>query len=148
MKLLAVLFATLCLSTTSIEWKSDFAQTKAEAKRTNKFILITFSGSDWSAPCAKFEREIFKTNAFEQLSEQRLILLRADFPRLEKNKLTSRQLHHNRALAELYNIQGKFPLTVLLNANGKLLKTWDGYPDSLTPLSFMAELDAATAAYR
>ena len=35
----------------------------------------------------------------------------------------------NDALADKYNPEGKFPYTLLLDANGKVLKAWDGYPD-------------------
>jgi len=41
--------------------------------------------------------------------------------------LPREQAQHNEALAEKYNPDGKFPLTLLLDANGKVIKTWDGY---------------------
>jgi hypothetical protein len=31
-------------------------------------------------------------------------------------------------MADKYNAQGKFPYTLLLDADGKVLKTWDGLP--------------------
>ncbi len=37
-------------------------------------------------------------------------------------------MDHNNALAEQYNPQGKFPFTVLLDNNGKVLKQWEGFP--------------------
>jgi len=32
-------------------------------------------------------------------------------------------------LADKYNPDGKFPYTLLLDENGKVLDTWDGYPN-------------------
>jgi len=31
-------------------------------------------------------------------------------------------------LAEKYNSEGAFPYTLLLDADGKILKTWSGFP--------------------
>jgi hypothetical protein len=44
-------------------------------------------------------------------------------------------------LADQYNPQGKFPLTLLLNADGKVLKLWDGYP-ALKPEDFSSQIKA------
>jgi hypothetical protein len=32
-------------------------------------------------------------------------------------------------LADKYNPDGKFPYTLLLDANGNILKSWDGFPN-------------------
>ena len=34
----------------------------------------------------------------------------------------------NEALAEKYNEKGFFPLTILMDANGKVIKEWQGKP--------------------
>ncbi|MBS1567271.1 MAG: thioredoxin family protein, partial [Bacteroidetes bacterium] len=34
----------------------------------------------------------------------------------------------NDAMADQYNSKGDFPLTVLLDANGRVLKSWNGLP--------------------
>ena len=74
------------------------------------------------------------------------MLVRADFPRLSKNQLDARQTAHNEALAEKYNRQGKFPFTVLLDANGRVLKEWDGYPQTLTVSAFIETIRAVAPA--
>lgn len=45
-----------------------------------------------------------------------------------KNKLPEAQVKLNEMLAERYNKDGKFPFTLLVNSEGKILKTWDGLP--------------------
>ena len=35
----------------------------------------------------------------------------------------------NEELASKYNPDGKFPYTILMTADGKLLRQWDGLPD-------------------
>ena len=54
-------------------------------------------------------------------------MVNVDFPRLKKNKLSRELAKQNEALSEVYNKEGHFPYTVLLDADGKVLKEWDGY---------------------
>ena len=108
-------------------WLNDFDQAKAIAKQESKPILLNFSGSDWCGPCIKMKKQVFETDQFREFADNHLVLLKADFPRLKKNQLDKKQKEHNEKLAELYNPEGKFPLTLLLSQEGKVLKTWDGY---------------------
>jgi thioredoxin-related protein len=109
------------------DWLSDFDQAKQVAKESNKLILLSFSGSDWCGPCIKMKKDVFDKPEFQDFANQHLVLVRADFPRNKKNQLDAKQREHNERLAEQYNSKGKFPLTVLLDANGKVLYEWDGY---------------------
>ena len=127
-------------------WELNFDQAKAEAAQTHKFILLNFSGSDWCGPCIKLRKDIFESTEFGQFATDHLVLVRADFPRKSKNQLDASQTSHNEALAEKYNQQGKFPFTVLLDANGRVLKSWDGYPQSLTVASMVGDIQAVTSA--
>ena len=124
----------------------NFDQAKAEAAQTHKFILLNFSGSDWCGPCIKLKKDVFESAEFGQFATDHLVLVRADFPRKSKNQLDASQITHNEALAEKYNKQGKFPFTVLLDANGRVLKSWDGYPQSLTVASMVGDIQALTPA--
>ncbi|WP_394995043.1 thioredoxin family protein [Emticicia sp.] len=124
----------------SPQWGSDFDKAKIEAIQNHKFIVISFSGSDWCGPCIKLKREVLDTPEFLAFATKNLALVRADFPRLKKNQLEKKQTALNEALAEKYNHEGKFPLTVLIGADGKVLKEWDGYPAGITTGSFMQEI--------
>lgn len=108
-------------------WLTNWEEAQHKATQENKFILLNFSGSDWCAPCIKMKKEVFETEAFLSVAEKELVLVRADFPRSKKNQLTKDQTDHNEKLAEKYNPNGKFPLTLLLDAKGKVIKEWDGY---------------------
>lgn len=140
MKLVLIITFFAGLLTTAPNWELNFEQAKTEAAQTHKFILLNFSGSDWCGPCIKLKKNIFESAEFDQFATDHLVLVRADFPRHSKNQLGAAQTTHNESLAEKYNQQGKFPYTVLLDANGRVLKGWDGYPQSLTVASFIAEI--------
>jgi thioredoxin-related protein len=122
-----VLLSFLLILTGAVEWVTNFDIAKDQATRDNKLILLNFSGSDWCAPCIKMKKEVFENEAFLSIAAERLVLVRADFPRTKKNQLPKEQLKHNEALAEKYNPSGKFPYTILLDAKGKVIKEWDGY---------------------
>jgi thioredoxin-related protein len=127
MKLLLALSFT-CLSFLSLNWQTDFTKAKEDALKENRAILISFSGSDWCGPCIRMEREIFESNVFTNYATNNLVLVKADFPRQKKNQLSKEQTQKNDALAEKYNPDGKFPLTLLVSSDEKILKEWEGLP--------------------
>jgi thioredoxin-related protein len=122
----ALLISFLYLTSSSV-WLTNFDEAKDMAGKENKFILLNFSGSDWCAPCIKMKQEVFQNEAFMSIADEQLVLIRADFPRSKKNQLSNEHKAHNEALAEEFNPLGKFPYTLLLDKNGKVLKEWDGY---------------------
>ncbi|EDM37778.1 putative thioredoxin disulfide isomerase [Pedobacter sp. BAL39] len=110
----------------------NFNEAKKQAVELHRPILINFSGSDWCGPCIRLRKEILETEAFEKYAAEHLILVRADFPRQKKNRLSDEQIKLNEELAEQFNPDGKFPLTVLTDENGKVIRTWDGFPNEGT----------------
>ncbi len=138
MKLLFV--ALIGLFAIPASWMGNFTEAQKQAKATHKQILINFSGSDWCGPCIRLRKEILESESFEQYAAANLLLVRADFPRQKKNQLPKEQIKLNESLAELYNKDGKFPYTVLVDENGKVLKSWDGFPDE-SPQAFVSEID-------
>jgi thioredoxin-related protein len=127
MKVISFIMALTLLP--SAIWLTDFEQATQIAKEKNQPILLNFSGSDWCGPCIKMKREVFDTPEFQDFAESNLVLVKADFPRQKKNQPDPKQKNHNEALAGKYNPNGKFPLTILLDQDGKVLREWDGYSD-------------------
>jgi thioredoxin-related protein len=119
--------SSLFLTTTM--WQTDFYKAKQLAQADHKLIVLNFSGSDWCGPCIRLHKEIFESNAFTGYANDHLVLMNADFPRLKKNQLPKEQQAKNDQLADQYNKEGKFPFTLLLTADGKVLKTWEGFPN-------------------
>ena len=131
----------IAVLTGSTDWLTNFDEAKRSASQNHKLILLNFSGSDWCGPCIKMKKEVFENDAFQSLAEQRLVLVRADFPRQKKNQLPKEQVSQNEKLADQYNPEGKFPLTLLLDENGKVVKQWDGYVFA-SQEKFIADLKA------
>lgn len=111
-----------------LQWETDFENAKKLAKEKNELILLNFSGSDWCVPCIGLRQEFFESEVFTDFASKNLILVNADFPRKKKNAVSEFQIKRNEALAEQYNPNGIFPLTLLLNSDGKVVQTWQGKP--------------------
>jgi len=116
------------LLATSSGWLNNIDDAKKDAAKKHELILLNFSGSDWCGPCIRLRKEIFESAEFKTYANDNLVLVNADFPRLKKDQLTKEQVKRNEALADQYNPKGKFPFTLLLNEDGKVLKTYDGFP--------------------
>ncbi|MEA1847444.1 thioredoxin family protein [Chryseobacterium sp. MHB01] len=113
---------------------------KKTAAENKELILLNFSGSDWCIPCIKLHKNIIETEDFKKLQADNVILyINADFPRNKKNQLSADLKKENAALADQYNPKGLFPYTLLLNQEGKVLKTWEGLP-SENALAFSNEI--------
>ena len=122
---LLAIFSSFLLTT---GWETDFSKAQQSAKSEHKLILLNFSGSDWCGPCIRMHKEIFEGTSFTEYAEKNLVLVNADFPRLKKHELSKEQQARNDQLADKYDKDGIFPLTVLLNPQGKVLKEWKGFP--------------------
>ena len=112
-----------------IQWEPSFENAKKTAKEKEELILLNFSGSDWCGPCIVLRRDYLESEVFTAMANENLVLVNADFPRKKKNIGTAEVVKRNEALAEQYNKEGSFPLTLLLNADGKVIKSWRGKPE-------------------
>lgn len=102
-------------------WLANYDNALSKAKVENKPLLIYFSGSDWCKPCVVLEKEVFHTDTFENYAKENLVLLRADFPRYMKTKLSKELVAHHKKLAKKYNKKNLFPLVVIINPKEKVL---------------------------
>jgi thioredoxin-related protein len=126
MKLLVITIFSVFL--VSPEWLTNFDVAKETAIKENKMILLNFSGSDWCSPCVRFKKNYIDNPSFKEFATTNLILFNADFPKLKKNAISKEQTAENEKLAEKYNPKGIFPLIILLNENGTVLKKWEKLP--------------------
>ncbi len=118
-------------------WLSDYKKAQQEAKASNKFLLLDFTGSDWCGWCKRLEQEILSQSQFENYARENLVLLEVDFPRAKPQSPELRK--QNQELAQQYQIEG-FPTIVVLNGDGQKLWQYDGYfPDGLE--AFIAQLE-------
>ena len=90
----------------------------ALAQQKQEQVLLVFSGSDWCAPCMRFEKKVLNDPSFLQFTEGHLIVVKADFP--QSKKLSPQTVKENEELARKFNPSGSFPLIVLLDPDQKV----------------------------
>lgn len=118
-------------------WLNDYKRAQQEAKASNKFILLDFTGSDWCPWCKKFDKEILSQSQFKDYARENLVLMEVDFPRARLQSAEVKK--QNQELAQQYQVEG-FPTIVVLNGAGQKLWQYDGYfPDG--PAAFIAQLE-------
>lgn len=138
----SILIVFLFLSTLGFaqNWSTNIEDAKAKATAENKTIVLVFSGSDWCAPCIKLDKNVWQSEDFKTYATEKLVLVRADFPKKKANVLPETLQISNKALAEKYNQEGYFPLVVVLNAQGKVIAK-KGY-ENQNAAKYVAELQA------
>lgn len=95
------------------KWEQDFDKAMALAKKKHKPLLIFFTGSDWCGPCKMLHKNFFETEEFTKLSDKKLVLYKADFPR-RIDVLTPEMKQKNNELQMKYEVRG-YPTMVLIN---------------------------------
>ena len=124
-----VLLNFICVSIfAQVKFETDFQKAKRDATEKRKLILLNFSGSDWCGPCMQMRKDFFENAGFQKMADSCLVLVNADFPQKKKNKPAADIQEQNNALAELYNKEGSFPYTVLLNMKGEVIAKFNGKP--------------------
>ena len=126
MKKLTSLILAFCLgivlqAQTEVNWLVKMDEAKTLATEQEQPILISFSGSDWCGNCMRLGKELFETEDFLEYAKENLVLLNLDFPAKKANKLSEELSVQNDKFAEIYNKQGVFPLTIIVDAEGELM---------------------------
>jgi thioredoxin-related protein len=137
---LVFIFLIITCNCFSQTWSTNIEEAKANAVAQNKFIVLVFSGSDWCAPCIKLDKNVWQSEDFKLFANEKLVLLRADFPKKKANALPEAQQNANKSLAEKYNKDGYFPLVVILDATGRVIAK-KGY-ENQNAAKYIAELQA------
>jgi disulfide reductase len=121
-------------------WLTDYTKAQQEAKSSNKFLLMEFTGSDWCGPCILLQRQVFSSPEFQDYAGKNFVLLELDFPR------TKTQPHEvvvqNQELAHRYGIS-VFPSAIILNGDGKKIGELLGYDPDGGSRGYIEELEKA-----
>ena len=74
------------------------------SQKTNKPIMLFFTGSDWCGWCKKLVKEVYKTSEFNTWAKKNVILVEVDFPR--RSKLSSELTAQNNSLKQIFQPRG------------------------------------------
>ena len=104
-------------------WESNFDVAKQRSIKESKIILIHFVHKSGDAKNVKLEKETFETSEFIDYANKQVVLLKIDLG-IEQTS-SDKQFYHNSIIRERYNSGAVAPFTVITDADGKVLKTWN-----------------------
>lgn len=115
--ILSLLAAGACITgALAKNWETDFTKATAEAKRTGRYLLMDFTGSDWCPGCIRLDREVFETQAFKEYARKNLVCVVVDFPKTFPQPVDLQV--RNAELQEKFGVQG-YPTVLLLSPDGE-----------------------------
>lgn len=74
------------------------------SQKTNKPIMLFFTGSDWCGWCKKLVKEVYKTSEFNTWAKKNVVLVEIDFPK--RTKLSSELTAQNNSLKQIFQPRG------------------------------------------
>ncbi len=118
--LLSVVLLSMNFALGQVNWTTDFDGSLTKAKAEKKPLLVLFTGSDWCPPCKMLHKKIFESKEFEEYAKDNIVLVKADFPKRKKNKLSPELQKNNQELARKFGVRG-FPTVLILDNDGKVI---------------------------
>ncbi len=98
------------------KWVTNLESAIKTAKAENKFVLVNFTGSDWCKWCIKLNNEVFTQEAFQKYADEKLVLVKLDFPRTIEQSPEVKEYNNN--LMRQFGVRG-FPTIFLINSEGR-----------------------------
>ncbi len=95
-----------------VAWRTDFTAAVAEARASNRALLVKFTGSDWCPPCRRLAAEVFDTDVMADFTASEVVPVLIDFPRTIPQTAALRR--QNQSLAERYDVTG-YPTVLVLS---------------------------------
>lgn len=98
----------------SIAWMTDYSSAASQAKESNKYLFLFFTGSDWCGWCKKFDSEILSTKEFVNAVGNKFVFVMVDFPM--GKPLPADIKKQNDDLKKKFGVTG-FPTVVILDSS-------------------------------
>jgi protein disulfide-isomerase len=115
--LFIVLFsANLSAQKEQLTWYTDLNEASKISAKTNKPLMLFFTGSDWCGWCVRLQKEVFLTDDFKKWAADNVILVDVDFPK-DKSKQSIELQNQNNLLARQYEVRG-YPTVWFVAAAG------------------------------
>lgn len=142
-----VLILTLCMSTffyaqqnsgAQLNWETNFDVAKVKAQKSNKPILMLFTGSDWCPPCKALKKDVLNSSMFKEKSKV-FVLLLVDFPK-NKERISSQQANANKELNMAYGVRS-FPTLIAVDYKGNVIDKIKNYNSNDGANKYFAFID-------
>ena len=117
--MLLVLLLSSSLMADGDDWLTDYDKARTVAEKSNRPILVDFSGSDWCGWCKRLDEQVFQLPEFKEWAKKNVVLCLLDFPR-NPAKVSPAQRQKNQEVARGFGVRG-YPTVLLLETDGTLI---------------------------
>lgn len=126
--LVTMLLFCLCAKAEPIKrfkWITGYELAASEARKTNKLIMLYFSGSDWDPWTDKLEKDVLSTDMFKNWAMENVITMQVDTPRDKRLPASTKSQNDN--LKTKYTVSN-VPIFVFVDQTGAPMARC-GYPE-------------------
>jgi thioredoxin-related protein len=127
------------LQAAELTWLTSVPAAQAQAKKENKLVFLSFTGSDWCLGCKLLDADVLTKKEFSDYAKKNLVLVEVDFP--VQKKQDAALVKANEALQDKYDVKG-YPTLIVLRPDGKVVWSQEGYVEG-GPKAMIAKLDGA-----
>ena len=107
-KFILLLFVSFSLNSfsqqSSLDWHTDMNKAIEISVKTQKPMLLFFTGSDWCGWCKRLVKEVYDKPEFAKWAKNNVVLVEIDFPR--RSKLSEETQKQNRELQQMFGVRG------------------------------------------
>jgi thioredoxin-related protein len=118
--LFLLVFGSMTTQAQELTWETNINKAIEVSNKTNKPLLLFFTGSDWCGWCIRLQKEVLKTPEFTKWANENVVLVELDYPR--RTPQTAEIKKQNAELQQAFGIQG-FPTVFFAKAITKDGKT-------------------------
>nr|WP_315214934.1 thioredoxin family protein [uncultured Flavobacterium sp.] len=118
--LFVLVFGSMTTQAQELTWETNINKAIEVSNKTNKPLLLFFTGSDWCGWCIRLQKEVLKTPEFTKWANENVVLVELDYPR--RTPQTAEIKKQNAELQQAFGIQG-FPTVFFAKAITKDGKT-------------------------
>jgi thioredoxin-related protein len=98
------------------KWYTNVNEAVSVSQKTNKPLLMFFTGSDWCGWCKRLQAEVLKTAAFNEWAKDNVVLVEVDYPRRTPQDKAIKEQNAN--LQQIFKVKG-YPSLYLVNPEVK-----------------------------
>ncbi len=117
-------------------WHEDFVNAQREATKLDLPIYFFFSGTLWSEPSQRMDKEIINSREFRDFADSNLVLMRVDIAK------DFSDTPHEKNMLSQFKVS-KFPTVIVMNAQGEKIDRHSGKYTSTT--GYLEQLKKAVA---
>lgn len=102
--IVAFILGSFAVQAQELVWQTDIKKAMEISNKTQKPMLLFFTGSDWCGWCIRLQNEVLKTPEFAVWAKKNVVLVELDFPR--RTPQSDELRNQNAGLEQAFGIQG------------------------------------------